>query len=322
MTSIGARRLVPTLTTLAIQCFSINLAETQAQSADDPWTEFVVAGAAFQDVRAGEGPTRGTTSTDADVTSPQSDDDDDVAKTMQLSEAFIAATTTQETPRGRTCRCLHCQCGCGTCATAQDPAMNAYEVLFYNNDFSYLVDDPGATTYFTDTTKGMRLGHDFTFDVGGAYRMRHHLENNMALSTLNAVDSEFLLQRTRLYANARIGDRFRLFAEMLDATSSYEDVPPRAIEENRADFINIFGDAVIWDTGDGKLTARGGRQELLYGAQRLVSPLDWANTRRTFDGAKLYWRGDNWDVDGFWTRPVPLLQHVPNDHNFDVPDLN
>ncbi|MCG8650006.1 MAG: alginate export family protein, partial [Pirellulales bacterium] len=43
---------------------------------------------------------------------------------------------------------------------------------------------------------------------------------------------------------------------------------------------------------------------LLYGAQRLVSPLDWANTRRTFDGGRFLYKGDTWNVDGFFVHPV------------------
>lgn len=35
-----------------------------------------------------------------------------------------------------------------------------------------------------------------------------------------------------------------------------------------------------------------------------MSPLVWANTRRTFEGGKLMWQSDNWHVDGFWTRPL------------------
>ena len=67
---------------------------------------------------------------------------------------------------------------------------------------------------------------------------------------------------------------------------------------------NLFLDARLLDGGAGSLTGRVGRQELLYGQQRVVSPLDWANTRRTFDGGKMFWSGGNWNVDGFWTRPL------------------
>jgi hypothetical protein len=45
-----------------------------------------------------------------------------------------------------------------------------------------------------------------------------------------------------------------------------------------------------------------GRQELLYGAQRLISPLDWANTRRTFEGGKLIWQGERVEV---WPKGFP-----------------
>src|SRR5262249_14816356 len=49
---------------------------------------------------------------------------------------------------------------------------------------------------------------------------------------------------------------------------------------------------------------RGGRQELLYGSERLISPLDWANTRRTFQGVKGFWHSEKLDVDAFWVQPV------------------
>ena len=47
----------------------------------------------------------------------------------------------------------------------------------------------------------------------------------------------------------------------------------------------------------------------------MVSPLDWANTRRTFDGTKLMWVGQDWNIDAFYTRPV-----IVDPHNFDSPD--
>lgn len=223
------------------------------------------------------------------------------------------------------------ECGCAKCqkdpsggckAGAQKAAATAYKGLFYNNDFSYL-EKPGASSdYLTDDLKRIGVGCLFTFDVGGEYRLRNHNESNMGGSRFNGLNNDFLLQRTRLYANAQIGRRFRVYTEMIDATSAYEDLAPRTIEENRADYINLFGDVILWDEGDGSLSARGGRNELLYGNQRLVSPLDWSNTRRTFDGAKLFWSGKIWDIDGFWTRPVPFGQHVNNDHNFDSPDLS
>ncbi len=59
---------------------------------------------------------------------------------------------------------------------------------------------------------------------------------------------------------------------------------------------------------------------MLYGVERYVSPLDWSNTRRTFDGFKGFYSGKTWDVDAWWTQPVPFGQHIAGglqDHNFD-----
>ncbi len=204
----------------------------------------------------------------------------------------------------------------------KDPAATAYKGLFYDNDFTYLRRPGYRSPYLADSFKQLQPLPGVTLDVGGEFRMRNHVENNIGRSRLDGLDNEFLLMRTRLYMSGSVGGLFRAYGEMIDATSSFEDLPPRSIEENRADFINLFGEMPIMDIGSGTLTARVGRQELLYGVERLVSPLDWSNTRRTFDGANLFWKGEKWRVDGFWTRPVPFGQHVPNDHNFDNPDLS
>jgi hypothetical protein len=60
------------------------------------------------------------------------------------------------------------------------------------------------------------------------------------------------------------------------------------------------------------LTFRIGRQELQLGKQRLVSPLDWANTRRTFDAARAIVEAGNWRVDGFWSKSVSVKKYSFN----------
>ncbi len=190
-----------------------------------------------------------------------------------------------------------------------------YKPVFYDNDFRYLEDPRNTECYFGDLWKRLPVGQ-MMLDLGGEYRLRQHNEHILLR------DNDFLLQRTRLYANLQARPWLRLYGEAIDATSSYEDLPPRAIEENRFDALNLFGDVRLWDGQRAEIWFRGGRQELLYGKERLISPLDWANTRRTFDGFKVFARGEKWNVDAFWVRPVPLAQHLGNDHNFDHPDTS
>lgn len=195
-----------------------------------------------------------------------------------------------------------------------------YKGVFYDNDFSYLLKPDNHFYYCGDSLKRRCLGDCWVFDLGGEYRLRHHHEVNLRGSNLTGLSDDFLLHRTRTYTNLQYSDWFRFYGEAIDAVSEFEDLPPRPIEENRFDALNLFADAKISEYCDGDLWGRVGRQELLYGEQRLISPLDWSNTRRTFDGAKGFYRGKTWDVDGFWTRPVPFAQHVNSDSNFDSPD--
>ncbi len=202
-----------------------------------------------------------------------------------------------------------CDCGKGKACGCEKQALNkaaaaAYKNPFYNNNFDYLCDPCYSDWHLGENLKRLCVGGFATVDVGGQYRARVHNERNMRGLGLTGRDDDFLLHRTRVYVNAELGNRVRFYGEMLDAVSNFENFHPRPIEENRFDVQNLLVDVVALDTCSGKLTARVGRQELLFGAQRVVSPLDWANTRRTFDGINFLWRGKNWDVDGFAARPA------------------
>lgn len=177
----------------------------------------------------------------------------------------------------------------------------AYAGVFYANNFAYLNSTLYDGPYFPgDPLKGLADGK---LDLGGEYRTRYHNENNHRGTGLTGNDDQFWLTRLRLFANYRVTDNIRVFGEFLYADSAGENFAPRTIEENRGEAQNLFVDAKLTDN----LTIRGGRQELLLGAQRLISPLDWANTRRTFDGARATYKGEDWTVDGFYTNPVARI---------------
>ena len=202
-----------------------------------------------------------------------------------------------------------------------------YKDLYFDNDFSYLDNPDNTYFYLGDALKQRHPWPGATLDMGGEYRLRQQNEHNFRNSGSNLAGSflvgnsdDFLLLRTRLFADLKGAEWWRVYGEAIDATSNFESSPARTIEENRWDALNLFGDLLLYGDEQGKLWGRAGRQEQLYGAQRLISPLDWSNTRRTFDGAKMFWQGTDWNVDGFWLRPVSFAQHAGSDHNFDAPD--
>jgi hypothetical protein len=191
---------------------------------------------------------------------------------------------------------------------------SAYAPVFYDNKFDYLCNPLYCDWYPGEHWKRMCVDDCFIVDFGGQYRMRYHSENNIRGLGYTGRDDDFLLHRLRLFMNAEVGDIGRVYVEYIYAESAFEEFPPRQIEVNRSDLLNAFGELNLWICGEESLKFRVGRQELLYGSERLISPLDWANARRTFDGAKLLYKSKDWNVDLFYTQPVAV---DPNE--FDEP---
>ncbi|UTW56751.1 alginate export family protein [Kordiimonas sp. SCSIO 12610] len=194
---------------------------------------------------------------------------------------------------------------------------NPYKGVFYANDFRYLEQEcytgegDDALTKFGNSLKNIKLRDDITLDIGGQYRLRWHTENNHAGTRLNGEDNDFLLSRLRVYGSLRFGDHVQVYGEIIDAASIGEDRPPRGIEVDRWDLLNGFVD-VNFDVADTKINVRAGRQELQFGQQRLISPLDWGNTRRAFDGVRVTAKRGDFTFNAFTVSPRTVL---PNDSN-------
>lgn len=186
---------------------------------------------------------------------------------------------------------------------------NPYKVSYFDNDFSYLKnpcladhDRRNARVKATDSFKGVQLGPNTTIDLGGSFRLRYHHEQEMARTRLAGLDNDFTLSQLRVYANLDAGSHFRGYVEIIDARSYGENFPPRGIEVDRFDLVNAFVELRA-KAGNGKVYARVGRQELNFGAQRLISPLPWGNTRRVFDGGRANYTDKTWRIDGWWVSP-------------------
>lgn len=224
--------------------------------------------------------------------------------------------------------CDEIGCGDGCCsacgkkpAAKPNPCATSHKGLFYANDFSYLKKPGYCGNCLGDCMKLMPVGpcgKYGTLDIGGQLRLRYHHEEGMGrqmgASGFQDTTNDFLLTRLRLYGNWKVNDNIRVFVEGISADETANDLyVPRGIDRNYADLLNAFIDAKLTD----EFTVRVGRQELLYGAQRTVSPLDWANTRRTFEGIRgLYKKGD-WAIDGFYTNFVPVVPDEFDEADYD-----
>lgn len=184
----------------------------------------------------------------------------------------------------------------------------------FDADFRYAETlDPDERTLVEDL-KRIPLGDCLMFSTGGQFWLRYMDEGHSRLTT---VRNDYTLGRVRAFGDLNINDRVRVFGEFVWGDSFGEELASPPTDVNRGDLLNLFADVRLFDVADHPVYVRGGRQELLLGSQRLVSPLDWANVRRTFQGVKVFRQGDAWDFDAFWVQPTPA-----NPNEFDSPDEN
>ena len=210
---------------------------------------------------------------------------------------------------------------CPICNPAPAPAAKPappvlpWKPIYSDNDFSYKT-KPNPPHFFGEELKNMPLFDDccepsgLTLSYGGEIRHRYMDEDNR-LRPGGPGRSTYDLIRWRQYLDMKWGQDFRVYVEGIDASIHNNELPVTGIDKNRWDIQNAFFDVKFAERDDKPVYFRAGRQELLFGTpsgvspgQQVISPLDWANTRRNFEGFRVLSKGTEWDVDLFAVRPV------------------
>lgn len=170
--------------------------------------------------------------------------------------------------------------------------------------------------------RNVQVADCLTGSVGGEIRYRYIDEDNR-LRPGGPGASTYDQWRITPWMQLNYNDAITAYVQAIDASTFSEDLPITPIDENRSDLLQYYIDASLTNIGDGNLSVRVGRQFLQYGSQHLVSPLGWGNTYRNFEGIKLAYTSDTWDIDGFWTRPVNgAAGNTFRPTKFDTPDAS
>jgi hypothetical protein len=200
----------------------------------------------------------------------------------------------------------------------------AYQTRRFDEDWSVLKDvDRSQTGDFWDVLKFIPITPDQNvwLSLGGQVRERFEYFGQYLFGTEGAPEKSdgYLLSRFRLSADLHITQYFRMFAEGKSALSTDRELLGGRSNAyvDTIDLQNGFADLMIPFSNEVNMTLRGGRQELLFGAQRLVGPSDYTNVRRTFDGGEAILRVHDWTITPFFAEFVVVDKYEFNESTSD-----
>ena len=172
--------------------------------------------------------------------------------------------------------------------------------------------DLNKTDDFWDRVKFIPLSPDQNvwLTLGGQARERFEYFRQFLFGASEPKQSDgYLLSRYRLLADLHVTRYFRMYAEGKSSLALDRDLQGGRTTGyvDELDLLNGFADVVIPFGGQASVTLRGGRQELLFGSQRLVGPGDFSQVPKSFDGAAAFFRAADWTAVPFWAMFVPIV---------------
>ncbi len=181
----------------------------------------------------------------------------------------------------------------------------AYAANRWDENYTYLK-DPATHGDFFDPIKYIPLNAngDWYLSLGGQVRYRYEFFKNNLFGAGVQDSSGYSLTRLLTDVDLHLGPNVRIFGQIKDSFENGRHGSFRAVDEDEFNIQQLFLDVNLPLDQKNGLLIRAGRQDLLYGAERLISPLDWTNVRRTFEGLRTSLTTPNNKLDVFWVRPI------------------
>ena len=188
----------------------------------------------------------------------------------------------------------------------------------YNEDYSFLADPSQRTDPF-DFLKYISLGDAGYLSLGGDVRERFESYTNETFNSKFPLaerkdDNSYFLQRYLFHIDYHPNDSVRVFGQ-LQSSLECGRYHPRVTDRDAIDLHQMFVDLKTGIGSQGVLTLRLGRQEISYGAERLVGVREGPNDRRAFDAVRLSYKKDGLSLDTFISTPVEVDPGQFDDQN-------
>ncbi|HEY5892500.1 MAG TPA: alginate export family protein [Chthoniobacterales bacterium] len=180
-------------------------------------------------------------------------------------------------------------------------------------DYGYLRDAQNRQGFWWENLKYVPVGTSAEaafVTLGGEMRVRYEWIDHTDFGSGPQDTGGYLLTRYIPYASLRVpnlsgGWELLLFGQVEAAFSEHDARGPGPIDEDAFDVLQTFA-RVTLPLGNGELSIQAGRQGIAFGTERLLGARYGPNIPLSFDGGLVSWRGDVWDVSGFYLWPVQV----------------
>ena len=190
----------------------------------------------------------------------------------------------------------------GSTAFAQQEDL-AFKPLRYEEDYSILKYDTAVNWYqklkYSPLTK---KGNSYV-SFGSDIRYQYFNFRNENWGEEPKDQDGFLLVRFLTHAHFHVGKQLKGFLQIQSSLANGKH-HTSAVDENPLELHQAFVDVPVWTAAENALIFRVGRQELLYGSQRIISVREGPNNRQSFDGVKFMFSRQDLKVDLFYTLHV------------------
>ncbi len=161
---------------------------------------------------------------------------------------------------------------------------------------------------------------DVWMALGGTQRFRVERDENYLGGGSGVRDDGFGLSRTQLSVDLHLNGSTHLFVEGRHVTARSRDLPGgiRSSDRDNFDWAQLYAERSA-RLGTVRSSLKVGRQEFLFGRERIVTSSDWSNVRRLFDAATLMATDRSFTLTAFYSHPVLVRQTEKNerDNNTD-----
>lgn len=179
----------------------------------------------------------------------------------------------------------------------------ALKQLRYEEDYKFLRDDTTRDWYRKIKFIPISKDRNSYISFGGEGRFQAFYVHNENWGDASKRSDAYFLNRWLAHSDLHVGSQLRFFVQM-QSSLSYSRVNASPIDRNPLEIHQGFVDFSTKQDKKASFLLRIGRQEFLYGSQRLISVREGPNNRQSFDAVKGILRLHDQRLDIFYSHPV------------------